>query len=119
MSGGAWWDARGDGRNESGLSPHLVWEITGEAGLPRRSEEPTSELQSPCKLVCRLLLEKKRLPPSRSWTGLKSPASARLLAPPTIARPPLLTANTTGSDAGRPTATITSPCLMPPHRWTP
>src|SRR5688500_19784588 len=25
----------------------------------RRSEEHTSELQSPCKLVCRLLLEKK------------------------------------------------------------
>src|SRR5256885_10069993 len=26
----------------------------------RRSEEHTSELQSPCNLVCRLLLEKKR-----------------------------------------------------------
>src|SRR5256885_4164815 len=26
-----------------------------------RSEEHTSELQSPCNLVCRLLLEKKRL----------------------------------------------------------
>src|SRR5256885_16733382 len=26
---------------------------------PRRSEEHTSELQSPCNLVCRLLLEKK------------------------------------------------------------
>src|ERR1039457_6044718 len=26
-----------------------------------RSEEHTSELQSPCKLVCRLLLEKKQL----------------------------------------------------------
>src|SRR5688500_19979093 len=35
-----------------------------------RSEEHTSELQSPCNLVCRLLLEKKkkevRLPPSRN-----------------------------------------------------
>src|SRR5256885_13165493 len=28
-------------------------------GAPRRSEEHTSELQSPCNLVCRLLLEKK------------------------------------------------------------
>src|SRR5256885_5205140 len=28
-------------------------------GCPRRSEEHTSELQSPCNLVCRLLLEKK------------------------------------------------------------
>src|SRR5688500_20020059 len=42
--------------------------ISPEAGLPvivvqhhigRRSEEHTSELQSPCNLVCRLLLEKK------------------------------------------------------------
>src|SRR5256885_8654977 len=30
----------------------------GELGL--RSEEHTSELQSPCNLVCRLLLEKKK-----------------------------------------------------------
>src|SRR5256885_5493269 len=29
------------------------------AGGRRRSEEHTSELQSPCNLVCRLLLEKK------------------------------------------------------------
>src|ERR1039457_3726587 len=28
--------------------------------LPMRSEEHTSELQSPCNLVCRLLLEKKK-----------------------------------------------------------
>src|SRR5256885_10302867 len=28
-------------------------------GTPTRSEEHTSELQSPCNLVCRLLLEKK------------------------------------------------------------
>src|SRR5256885_11160435 len=28
----------------------------------RRSEEHTSELQSPCNLVCRLLLEKKKQP---------------------------------------------------------
>src|SRR2546426_5232375 len=28
--------------------------------VPRRSEEHTSELQSPCNLVCRLLLEKKK-----------------------------------------------------------
>src|SRR2546426_3645713 len=30
------------------------------AAIPRRSEEHTSELQSPCNLVCRLLLEKKK-----------------------------------------------------------
>src|SRR2546426_5541909 len=31
-----------------------------ETGLIERSEEHTSELQSPCNLVCRLLLEKKK-----------------------------------------------------------
>src|SRR2546426_1312848 len=31
-----------------------------EMSFPRRSEEHTSELQSPCNLVCRLLLEKKK-----------------------------------------------------------
>src|SRR5688500_19342143 len=38
--------------------------VLSHAGLRRgpaaRSEEHTSELQSPCKLVCRLLLEKKK-----------------------------------------------------------
>src|SRR5256885_9133582 len=39
------------------LSPTLTegWSATTNA----RSEEHTSELQSPCNLVCRLLLEKK------------------------------------------------------------
>src|SRR5437764_3390544 len=32
----------------------------GRGGLRRRSEEHTSELQSPMYLVCRLLLEKKK-----------------------------------------------------------
>src|SRR5256885_10762039 len=31
-----------------------------EVETARRSEEHTSELQSPCNLVCRLLLEKKK-----------------------------------------------------------
>src|SRR5688500_14104128 len=35
--------------------------VAGEMDLPKvRSEEHTSELQSPCNLVCRLLLEKKK-----------------------------------------------------------
>src|SRR5256885_10561822 len=39
---------------------------------PRRSEEHTSELQSPCNLVCRLLLEKKKkmIHPTLSLTTL-------------------------------------------------
>src|SRR2546426_5567514 len=43
--------------------PHRRAEALGAApGLGRdsRSEEHTSELQSPCNLVCRLLLEKKK-----------------------------------------------------------
>src|SRR5256885_11610281 len=35
-----------------------------------RSEEHTSELQSPCNLVCRLLLEKKKQETSRSVSTL-------------------------------------------------
>src|SRR5256885_9540581 len=39
---------------ELGFSVHI--DVTGL----ERSEEHTSELQSPCNLVCRLLLEKKK-----------------------------------------------------------
>src|SRR2546426_2740650 len=66
------------------LGAHVLWCAEGEAGLGhllaagradgardaevghhrlafvQRSEEHTSELQSPCNLVCRLLLEKKK-----------------------------------------------------------
>src|SRR5256885_10691163 len=34
---------------------------SSRAGRGSRSEEHTSELQSPCNLVCRLLLEKKKI----------------------------------------------------------
>src|SRR6266566_8747070 len=37
----------------------VAQEDVGAFALKRRSEEHTSELQSPCNLVCRLLLEKK------------------------------------------------------------
>src|SRR5256885_10065304 len=46
--------------------PHLQFFHADEAaprnieGMAGRSEEHTSELQSPCNLVCRLLLEKKK-----------------------------------------------------------
>src|SRR5256885_8184394 len=35
--------------------------VKGTVTLNVRSEEHTSELQSPCNLVCRLLLEKKKI----------------------------------------------------------
>src|SRR5256885_11319473 len=43
--------------------------------LGGRSEEHTSELQSPCNLVCRLLLEKKNKPPRHRdpYYGPESP----------------------------------------------
>src|SRR5256885_16071312 len=40
------------------VAQHLGVEADGGDGV--RSEEHTSELQSPCNLVCRLLLEKKK-----------------------------------------------------------
>src|SRR5256885_12334446 len=40
-------------------SSHFALTIT-QSLLNARSEEHTSELQSPCNLVCRLLLEKKK-----------------------------------------------------------
>src|SRR5256885_11643075 len=39
----------------------------------RRSEEHTSELQSPCNLVCRLLLEKKKI--TRIFTSASTATS--------------------------------------------
>src|SRR5256885_13259379 len=51
--------------------------------VQRRSEEHTSELQSPCNLVCRLLLEKKtalyiaRRPPPDCPSGQSSQATVR------------------------------------------
>src|SRR5256885_13314480 len=54
------------------LVPPRFWWVVVIAALPAhlRSEEHTSELQSPCNLVCRLLLEKKKK--RRNWTTLTS-----------------------------------------------
>src|SRR5256885_3626478 len=60
-----------------------------EAAGATRSEEHTSELQSPCNLVCRLLLEKKK----HSWiqvcqsTRLHSPSNSADPRLPHYARP--------------------------------
>src|SRR2546426_4181363 len=60
--------ARGGGGRDAGgsradrrrpLAPRAGRRATA-GGEGRRSEEHTSELQSPCNLVCRLLLEKKK-----------------------------------------------------------
>src|SRR5256885_11205322 len=45
----------------SSVAPgRMPWSVVNVE--PLRSEEHTSELQSPCNLVCRLLLEKKNSP---------------------------------------------------------
>src|SRR5256885_3878677 len=44
-------------------------------GAAHRSEEHTSELQSPCNLVCRLLLEKKKTTDPTSGTSTISPVT--------------------------------------------
>src|SRR3989454_12049867 len=49
------------GRDREALAPQLLLDQRGVIGdVFGRSEEHTSELQSPCNLVCRLLLEKKK-----------------------------------------------------------
>src|SRR5256885_8144739 len=50
----------------------------------QRSEEHTSELQSPCKLVCRLLLEKKNKPNLENkhrYLSIEARATAALPTP--------------------------------------
>src|SRR5256885_10824511 len=77
------------------LSLHDALPISGAVGLRRaagerqrqgsrrafrgRSEEHTSELQSPCNLVCRLLLEKKKsIIPERTPISIAKRAASRL-----------------------------------------
>src|SRR2546426_8162926 len=66
---GRWKLGAGPGQRVLGLHLGLTRSMTAEVATakatidlvrPRRSEEHTSELQSPCNLVCRLLLEKKK-----------------------------------------------------------
>src|SRR5256885_11305362 len=53
----------GDGQCDEGVQGAGVLRAhacQGRGARSQRSEEHTSELQSPCNLVCRLLLEKKK-----------------------------------------------------------
>src|SRR5256885_13262429 len=54
-----------EGQFRPSQSDYGTWTLPGQNTNapdvpPRRSEEHTSELQSPCNLVCRLLLEKEK-----------------------------------------------------------
>src|SRR5258708_25251105 len=52
-----------------------------DAGKKARSEEHTSELQSPDHLVCRLLLEKKKKHTNRGRSGHPGPEPSTLHSP--------------------------------------
>src|SRR5437763_13094008 len=76
--------------HQRGLASPRLGRRAGDADDVARSEEHTSELQSPMYLVCRLLLEKKKktgLPSIRRWPEPGVPGRARsrvmyvLLAP--------------------------------------
>src|SRR2546426_7949590 len=55
-----------DRERDASTVEHAREEVLAEVvGAEGRSEEHTSELQSPCNLVCRLLLEKKKREQSR------------------------------------------------------
>src|SRR5690348_17227801 len=61
----------------AGIAPERI--VFSGVGKTARSEEHTSELQSPVHLVCRLLLEKKKKTPTSSLAI--SPASS-IITPP-------------------------------------
>src|SRR5256885_6892233 len=78
-------------------------EDTGRSAVPTddlhdRSEEHTPELQSPCNLVCRRLLEKKNTMPKPH--PLRAPAVLR--ATPRPCRPPGPSPRTSSARIGRP-----------------
>src|ERR1022692_1770163 len=60
-----------------------------------RSEEHTSELQSPCNLVCRLLLEKKKNKNKNKHLAPQTTSTRQTLAA-SAARPPLPLARVEG-----------------------
>src|SRR5256885_7162013 len=72
-------DARLD-RNPMATSPRALGTVRSCRSPAHRSEEHTSELQSPCNLVCRLLLEKKKKtsPPSMDAPSARSARYCRL-----------------------------------------
>src|SRR5256885_12320775 len=61
----------------------LATSINKRGLLDDRSEEHTSELQSPCNLVCRLLLEKKQIRESAATHRRRQTGSCGANAEPT------------------------------------
>src|SRR2546426_4793143 len=62
-------DQRADDQHAAHHAERARAGAQGGSDAGARSEEHTSELQSPCNLVCRLLLEKKKKDTSHSNTA--------------------------------------------------
>src|SRR2546426_6779774 len=69
---------KSDAAGDHHATVFLAGQVDGELLEPARSEEHTSELQSPCNLVCRLLLEKKK---HRPLLHRRKPLQSRLSFP--------------------------------------
>src|SRR5580658_3618078 len=64
-------------------------DVMCKSSMIRRSEEHTSELQSPCNLVCRLLLEKKKKRPGLMYREHRPMQKAHVLVNTTPPDPEL------------------------------
>src|SRR5256885_11204197 len=69
----------GDYSDGAELVVDRLRDITLGLSAVSRSEEHTSELQSPCNLVCRLLLEKKKCQPPYT---IRQPVSVSIVTTP-------------------------------------
>src|SRR5256885_8969366 len=77
----SWYPARNDEHHRHGrCAPPLCHHLVASSPL-LRSEEHTSELQSPCNLVCRLLLEKKKTPTTPFTAFHRKSASSFCMRP--------------------------------------
>src|SRR2546430_7617440 len=105
-----------DRRCDRPPAPHNVLDGLGVPyRLPSvRSEEHTSELQSQSNLVCRLLLEKKKIHSSqrsvRPATAGAAPLNRRTTSPTTTRRP----ARSDVASSSPPTTNATLVCLCSP-----
>src|SRR2546426_9892802 len=66
------------GRTCSVPTEACAYQVPSVPCLRKRSEEHTSELQSPCNLVCRLLLEKKKKDRTKTLVKRKIPSRCNI-----------------------------------------
>src|SRR5256885_3389881 len=90
--------------------PGTTSSITSGTAFFFRSEEHTSELQSPCNLVCRLLLEKKKKPLLPRPTARVQPSFGRRGSGSATSFPAREVASSMSIDPSRDSATTVSPC---------